>query len=287
MSTGIITAASEKYSDSLFSLIGSLNCNWPNHPPLLVFDLGLSADTLLTLKSNNILVEKIPAFVDHWRLHYTWKLWCIKHAPFDTIIWMDSGILVLDSLDEIIQIINKRGYFLVPNYQFLDYEASQQACIGCNVDYSFRIGKGSIAGTIVGYSKSGKFNSVIIEAQSISLTERYIKASNSKHKHDQALISLITYRNIPNPELEDGIKYLGWASPRMASDQKIWLQRRNILKKDVEKLKRYLHKPGPKFIPKDPKKDTPLISRIFKSIAGRIKKILSIVIKKNKGDGFR
>ena len=133
--TTIITTASEKYTDSLFALIGSLNCNWPNHPRIVVYDIGLEEESLKFLNNAKIEVRKVPVFCEHWRQHYTWKIWCINDIETENVIYVDAGTCILDNLDEIIDEINVRGYFIIPNYQFLDWEASKEACEGCGVDY--------------------------------------------------------------------------------------------------------------------------------------------------------
>jgi hypothetical protein len=58
----IITAASEGYAISLFALIGSLNCNWPEHPPVLVYDLGLNRESLEKLHEHQVPVKQVPSF---------------------------------------------------------------------------------------------------------------------------------------------------------------------------------------------------------------------------------
>ena len=47
----IITAASSTFGPSLLALLGSLNLNWPGHPPVRVYDIGLDEDTLGDLRS--------------------------------------------------------------------------------------------------------------------------------------------------------------------------------------------------------------------------------------------
>lgn len=288
MNIGIITAASEKYANSLYALLGSLKGNWPDHPPVVVYDLGLEEPTLTYLCQCGITVKEIPAFCQHWKAHYTWKIWCMNNAQFDVIIWMDAGMCILEPLDEIITIIKKRGYFLVPNYQFLDHEVSPAACEACGVPYSFRIGKGTIAGTFIGFLKNGPFGKIITEVMDIALVEKNIMAYNARHKHDQSLISTLTYKYFPNPELEDGFVYLGWKSPKMVSGQKVWLQRRQILKEDIRTFKRNLESgAAKKYIPKDPYKDINLLRRTFRSGKFKLKMIASSLLKRQRTDGVR
>ena len=58
----IITAASERYSSQVLALIGSLNCNWPSHPGIIVYDIGLAARTIGVFERAGICVRKVPAF---------------------------------------------------------------------------------------------------------------------------------------------------------------------------------------------------------------------------------
>ena len=71
----IITAASNAYGPSLLALPGSLNLNWHNHPPVLVYDIGLDDATRATLQQHHIPLRVVPPFCPHWRSHFTWKIW--------------------------------------------------------------------------------------------------------------------------------------------------------------------------------------------------------------------
>ncbi len=276
----IVTAASEKYADSLYSLIGSLNCNWPTHPPIRVYDLGLSSKTIEFLTKSEIEVLNIDPFCQHWREHYTWKVWCICEQKAEIVIWMDAGVLVLEPLDEILRIAKEQGYFIVPNYQFLDYEASMFACKGCGVDYNFRLGKGSVAATFMVFRKNNLISTLLEEALSVVRIEEHIKAVDVRNKHDQAIISLLIYKYFPNPSFNDGNIYLGWKSPRQVDNQKIWLQRRAILKEDVGVLKSSLISKGVKFVPKDPIADISFIRRCYRHLFVSIKSILRLFLLK-------
>ena len=58
----IITAASSVFGPSLLALVGSLNLNWPDHPRIRVYDIGLDDDTLRILDASNVEVIKVPEF---------------------------------------------------------------------------------------------------------------------------------------------------------------------------------------------------------------------------------
>lgn len=110
----IITAASGAFGPSLLALLGSLNLNWPSHPRIRVYDIGLDDNTLRVLDANDVEVIKVPGFCAHWRKHFTWKIWCWNDAPASKILWMDAGLVVLKPLDSVFYAIDNMGYFVVP-----------------------------------------------------------------------------------------------------------------------------------------------------------------------------
>jgi hypothetical protein len=240
--TLIVTAASESYSESLFALIGSIYANWENHPPIVVYDIGLSKKSLSFLINNHIEVKKVIPFCDHWRDHYTWKLWCLNDANSENIIWIDAGLCVLDNLDDIISEININGYFVVPNFQFLDWEASEMSCLGCDLEYTFRISKPSIGAGLMGFKKVGLFNEIIKNALEIGKIEKYIKQYDKKNRYEQAILSLLLYKNIDGLKLNDAGVYLGWKSPYMVKGQKIWVHRRSLNKNNYKEFIKRLEK---------------------------------------------
>jgi len=248
----IVTAASKSYGMSLLALLGSLTLNWPDHPPVIVYDIGLDDDTLGRLKSIGIAVTPVPEFCSHWRKHFTWKIWCLNDAPACDILWMDAGLVVLKPLDEIFDALEERGYFLVPNGLFLDREASEAACKGCGIPADFRLGKPTLAASLMGFRKAGKTSGLIQEALSVALIEENIAATDIRHRHDQAIISLLTYKYFGKPVVSDEVIYCGWSSPTQAPNQKVWVHRRCLSVTDMVYFASHIGRPGAPYIPKPP-----------------------------------
>ena len=248
----IITAASRAYAPSLLALLGSLTLNWPNHPPVLVYDIGLDSSTLTMLRQHNILVKKVPPFCPHWREHYTWKIWCLNDAPARDILWLDAGLVVLQTLDEIFDTLEHQGYFLSTNYELLDWEASEAACEGCGVPTVFRKGKLVLPAGLMGFRKAGKILNLLEEALSIALTEKYIAATNVAHRYEQAIISLLMYKFFHRVNIFDGIVYLGGKSPQQIPGQKVWVHRRGICERDIEHFTAHISTPGDAYMPTPP-----------------------------------
>ena len=277
----IITAASSIYGPSLLALLGSLNLNWSGHPRVRVYDIGLDDETLQILDNHKIEVVKVPKFCSHWQKHFTWKIWCWNDAPASKILWMDAGLVVLRPLDEVFQAIDNIGYFVVPTYHPLVENASVSACKGCGVDAGFRNGKVTLAGGFIGFKKEDKIQQVLKEALSISLTEEYMAATERMHRHDQAIISLLLYRELGNVLMSDGVIYCSCYplkdSPR-SPGQAVWVHRRSMLPEDRSYFASRIIKTGPSYIPEDPKESKQL-KELWKKIFGRPERFIRRLIK--------
>jgi hypothetical protein len=252
----IITAASESYRPQLLAFLGSLRCNWPDHPPVIVYDMGLCEETSDVLCQAGFNVRAIPHFVPHWRKHYTWKPWCMNDAPGECVLWLDAGDCILRPVPEVFEIIRQQGYFAVPNYRPLEIEASEDACEGCGVPLDFRTGKVSLAAGVFGFQGGSAAENVVRECLEVALTERYIRASNPWHRHDQAILSLLMYRDISPLILCDGPTYFCEDLTAKFTTHSIWAGRRFMHYKDLQFFASCLSGPVSRHIPRSSHKLT-------------------------------
>jgi hypothetical protein len=277
----IITAASSTFGPSLLALLGSLNLNWPEHPRVRVYDIGLDSETLHILRNHEIEVVKVPEFCPHWQKHFTWKIWCWNDAPASKILWLDAGLVVLRPLDGVFHAIDNFGYFVVPTYHSLVKNASESACKGCGVDADFREGKVTLAGGFIGFKKEGKIQQILEEALSVALIEEYIAATEKMHRHDQAIISLLFYRELGNVLISDGVIYCSCYppddSPR-SPGQAVWVHRRSMLTEDQAYFASRIVETGPPYLPKDPKKER-RFKVLWKNIFGGLERFVRRLIK--------
>lgn len=240
----IVTAASREYGPSVVALVGSVHLNWPDHPPVRVYDLGLDAATRAFLVRRGVRVDQVPPFCPHWRQHYTWKLWCLADAPARDVLWLDAGLTVLQPLDEIFDSLERQGYFFSTNHQLLDWEASEEACRGCGVAPDFRLGKLTLPATLLGLRKEGVTGRIVEEALAVAMVEKNIAATEVTHRHDQAIISLLAYKHLGRVSLADGAIYLGQRSPTQVPGQRVWAHRRAILREDLLHFAQHLGRAG-------------------------------------------
>lgn len=248
----ILTAASAECGLSLLALLGSLNLNWRDHPPVLVYDVGLDDETLATLDKNNVPVRKVPACCPHWREHHTWKFWCLNDTPSLNILWIDPGVVVLQPLDEVFDTIRTRGYFVTTNDERLESEASEDACRGCAVPSEFRVGKLTLAATVIGFRKQGQVRTLLEEALRVAGVEEPVAATALSRRSDHALLSLLLYKHFGQVVVADGAMYLCRLSPRQTPGQKLWVHRRKLLQVDAAYLGGQISTIGDPYLPSPP-----------------------------------
>lgn len=245
----IVTAASQAFGRSLLALLGSLTLNWPRHPPVLVYDIGLDDSTRTILAAHSVAVKRVPAFCPHWRRHFTWKIWCWNDAPAQDILWLDAGLVVLQPFDEVFEAVAQRGYFVVPTGDRLMNSASVAMCRGCGLDPSFRESRVTLAGGIVGLRKQGIIQRVLDEALDVASTEEHMAATEPLHRHDQALLSLLLHKHLGKVKSADPAEYLASKSPRESARQRIWIHRRTISARDAAHFARHMTVPGESYLP--------------------------------------
>lgn len=231
----IITGASACFGPSLLAMIGSLDANWPGHPPVHVFDLGLDDMTLSQLASHEIPVTKVPDFCPWWRLHYTWKIWAFAHAPADQFLWIDAGVVVLHPMDEVFFSIDKLGYFAVGNRFTMMENVSEACCQGCGVTPAFRENRIMVSANFHGLDLTGIGGEIAREALRVATAdEAYIKATEPLHRHDAAIISTLEHKMCPPLFQVDPEVYNGWKSPKQVRGQKVWVHRRKLSTDDMK-----------------------------------------------------
>ncbi len=114
MSSSIITSASNKFFPSALNLIGSIKKNYPSHPPIYLYNLGLLPSFLKEINAiEGVTVLEIPHFVPHWRSCYTWKTYILNTPLADLNFYIDAGCEILKPLDEVFRTIDNDGYFAI------------------------------------------------------------------------------------------------------------------------------------------------------------------------------
>lgn len=129
----LVAACDAKHAPYLLNALASLQACFPSRPRLVVYDIGLSALQRLELAAwPDVQVLAVPAFVPHWRLNWSWKLFALTDAKARYVLYLDLANLVIQrSLAPWFLAIRRHGYLVLANGQTMgditpvDYWATQ------------------------------------------------------------------------------------------------------------------------------------------------------------------
>lgn len=262
MKRAIITSASNLFFPSLINLLGSIKKNYPNHPHVFVYDLGLSFFFRRELELiSNVSVIDLPNFCNHWRSCYTWKCYIFSNPLADLNFYLDAGNQVLKPLDGIFKEIEKNGYFTVEIIQELSEIVPKDYYSLFGLDSSSKEFKIIQAG-IFGFKNNYEMNEILKKiydagiaglALGFSRSELYRNKGVNKNifirdckcfRHDQTLLNILLRKNISHLKTNSYHKYSNlrmdeesgqiiWNLRRLNSyeylDRSLFLQKENLL----------------------------------------------------------
>ena len=259
MTKAIITSASNKFFPSLINLLGSIKANYPNHPHIYVYDLGLFYTFRKELESMpEVTLLKIPHFVPFWRSCYTWKTYILNTPLADLNFYLDAGNQVLRPLDEIFEEIERDGYFAVGQGVLLEDITPKEYKNIFNLeqnDYKTPF----ITAGIFGFKKDSTVSHLTENLYNLAISGLclgFSKEESWKNKgvnknifvrnckmfcHDTTLLSLVLKEGIKNLKSHDIYKFGGANSKQDHPDQIIWNLRMNYVNLDYLRPKRYIN----------------------------------------------
>ncbi len=168
-SKAIITSCSNKFFPSVINLLGSIKANYPNHPPIYVYDLGLFYTFRKELEQiEGVTVIPMPHFCPHWRSCYTWKTYIFANPLADLNFYIDAGCQVLKPLDEDFEIIDKNNYHIIDVGVTLNDLIPDDYKILFSVPTSYNDVRGFSAG-IFGFKKTASVSEMLNRTYSAAL----------------------------------------------------------------------------------------------------------------------
>jgi hypothetical protein len=248
VTTAVVSAADARFGRWLLNLVGSIERRSDIFDRIITYDLGLTPFQRRLLDGvRGVEVREVPPFVPHWRQGRTWKTWIWTHVDADAVVWLDAGISVLRPLDDFLQQIDERGYFVVsqgvPNRDCIPSDYYELY----DLPHSFD-DEPTIAAGILGFATHGDFYSRVIvptfddavAGRSLGFSAGEVEKLNrgidrmaepivrdcALFRHEQTLLNIRFYSSIEEPVVNDVYKYGGWLGPRDHPDQVIWSHRR-------------------------------------------------------------
>lgn len=220
----IITSASNKFFPSLLNLLGSIEENYPNHPDVYIYNLGLFFSFRKQLESIPwVHILDIPHFVPHWRSCYTWKTYIFKIPLTENNLYLDAGNQVLKPLDDVFEKISLNGYlFVSAGDEVKNKDLIPDDYINIfDIKDKTKLDNGILTAGIFGFNKNNKeimnLTNLLFDCGKIGLCLGFSKNEQWKNKgvnknnfirnakyfrHDNTLFCLLFIKTISNAIIE-------------------------------------------------------------------------------------
>jgi hypothetical protein len=203
MKNVIITATNSPYFDSLLTLISSIHeFSFHTVDEIIVFDLGLTENELNHLeKIEKIRVVKFTAEEMNSHPHFmtpkwhVYKLTCLKNGLniAENILWLDSGVCALSSVDVIFNKIEEDDIFLVSDTHLTSTYVHNE-CRRIMSATESELNSKILSSGILGYKTNGKYRKIIEESYTYSLIQGCCDGDQENHRHDQSILSILSSR---------------------------------------------------------------------------------------------
>jgi len=215
------TASDSKYFNHLLNLIGSIHrTNFDNLKEIAVYNIGLSNEELEDLnKIQKVKTYEIelthPDLLKLFKVNYggkevpgwyAWKPVAIKQSleMFPYVLWIDAGMAVLKSLDNLFRYIGQNKYFLCNlATRNVDRQTTRYLREKFNLDKPENIwvlGKYPVVAFILGASRES-FDFLVKPFYEFTKDLKNFEDDGSapegfgNARHDQSILSLLAYLN--------------------------------------------------------------------------------------------
>jgi hypothetical protein len=117
----IVTACDAKHAPYLFNAIASFDRHFPDRPPIIVYDIGMTALQKMELRRTpGVEIRPVEKFVAHWRVNWSWKMYVLTNYAGRYVLYLDlPNFVVLRSLASWFVSIEKNEYLVIFNDQVL------------------------------------------------------------------------------------------------------------------------------------------------------------------------
>jgi lipopolysaccharide biosynthesis glycosyltransferase len=204
MSNIVITAANNVYYETLVTLVASIHrTSYDVVDKIYVYDLGLdqseidrinSFDKCEVLDLPNLLGE-LP-FEDYLKPKgHAYKCFCLYDSKKlgDNILWLDAGVMVLQSLSVMFDTIENEGIFCVGD-SHLNKNFTRPECVKIMEATESEMNDVQLSSGIIGYKTNGKHVHIFDEAFEYSKIEGCVVGDDNNHRHDQSVYSILISR---------------------------------------------------------------------------------------------
>lgn|GEM_PF-1045380 len=243
----IITASCRTFAPYLLNMLYSLHWNFPNHPKVYVFDLGMTSFQLKELENNSyIQVEPVPSYMltPFWKGCYSWKHYA-QYLPSERYkLYLDAGSVVLRPLYLWFLSIKKWGYFSISQGQELSDITPAEYYVKLGLNHNEMADKEVFAAGIFGFDNSSFAANAVKESRDLAQkgwTLGFSKAEQQRFqnygpgiirecklfRHDQTIINLCLRKwSKEDIYVRRPLKYIGTGGKEDHAKQFLWSSRR-------------------------------------------------------------
>ena len=204
----VITAANEPYFNSVKTLIASIHrTSYHLVDKIYVFDLGLTeTQRLFVSQSINCEIVDFPEGLDTRPKQHVYKPFCVHWGTgkANNILWLDAGVMALQSLAEIYEIIDSEHIFLVGD-KHLNKDFTHDQCRSIMNVTASELKDKQLSSGMLGFKSQGNYQHLINEALAFSQIEGCVSGNQQRHRHDQSVYSILASRY--NCNRQDILRY--------------------------------------------------------------------------------
>lgn len=208
----VVTATNSLYFDSLLTLISSIHKHgFDCVDEIVVYNLGLNESELVTLRQIqkveilNFSQEELDShknfITPKWHVY---KLTCLKNFLNQdaNVLWLDSGVCAINSINDIYQKIESDDIFLVEDTHLIKiftHSKCKKFMMATEEELNGKI----LSSGIFGFNTVGKYKNLIREAYTYSLIPGCCDGDEENHRHDQSILSILSKRhNCPTNDID-------------------------------------------------------------------------------------
>ena len=239
----LVTAADANYAPFLFNALASIHAVFPDHPPVYVYDLGLSAAQRRELSAVSwVRLRAIEHFVPHWKAGWSWKPYILNQVSERYVLYFDAANIVLyRSIALWFLAIRRHGFFGIGNGQQLADITPSDYWQHFGLDAAGAGPLPTFGAGLFGFDQAGPAGAALRESLALTVQGWNLgRSAGEKNplygavvrdcvcfRADQTLLNLAFVKHLgPQLLIRDELRYCGRGGPADHPNQYLWYARR-------------------------------------------------------------
>ena len=193
----VSTVADNKFFNSLKTLVASLHrYDVKFLDQIFIYDLGLSQEQLQEISQwNKCSILNFPDTIDKNPTNRAYKCYIRWHAKKHSLnnLYLDAGVMSLQSIRSIFEIIEKEDIFLVGD-KHINNDYTHDTCKNIMQATKRELDDKQLSSGVFGYKIGGKYQNMIEAAWIFAQDKQCILGNEQNHRHDQSILSILASR---------------------------------------------------------------------------------------------